>query len=164
MITRTHRAAVPPAWAPVALAIAIAAAIAACAGSARASPAAPAQAPGPPGSELGKVRGEFEDAGRFAKAADLAPEMKAWSAREVCDGLSGATLQNKDYERPLGDRIVLLDGKPLAYADGFGQYWLSLPPGRYVLVGRCRGYRDAKAEIIVEAGSEQYLNFYLERR
>ncbi len=90
--------------------------------------------------------------------------MKTRSPKEICDGLSGATLQNKDYKRALGDRTVLLDGKPVAYADGFGQYWLALPAGRHVLVGRCRGFRDARIEVSVEAGADLYANFFLEPR
>jgi hypothetical protein len=115
-------------------------------------------------AEAVMVRGEFEDASLFAKALAERPEMVSWSAKEICDGLSGATLQNKDFGGKLPDRTVLLNGKVLAYSDGFGQYWIALPPGTYALVGKCRGYRDARAELIVAPGSEPYVNFFLERR
>jgi hypothetical protein len=110
------------------------------------------------------IRGEFEDAELFAAALAAKPDMASWSGKEICDGLSGATLQAKSFARKLPARKVSLKRRAIAYADGFGQYWLSLPPGSYVLVGSCGGYRDAAAEVTVAPGSVQYLNFYMKRR
>jgi hypothetical protein len=152
---------------PVALAVALTAAtvvsLVACAGDGRRAEPISANAPGAE-SGSGMVRGEFEDAHLYAKALSANPAMGSWSGKEVCDGLSGATLQNKDFGGKLPDRAVLVDGRIAAYADGFGQYWLALSPGSHVLVGSCRGYRDARTEIVVEEGSTQYVNFFLERR
>jgi hypothetical protein len=117
-----------------------------------------------PESLMGKIHGEFEDSTLFERGLAASPEMRAWSEKQVWDGLSGATIQAKTFGKPVPDREVISGGNVLAYADGFGQYWLSLPQGTYELVGRCKGYRDAKAVVTVEPGSVRYLNFYLERR
>jgi hypothetical protein len=117
-----------------------------------------------PAAGSGKIYGEFEDAKLLAASMESRPELRGWSEREVWDGLSGATIQAKTYGKPVPDRTILCRGKVLAYADGFGQYWLSLPAGSYELVGRCKGYRDEKRTVVVEAGSVQYVNFRLERR
>jgi hypothetical protein len=114
--------------------------------------------------EAGKVYGEFEDAKLLSASMESRPDLRSWSEKEVWDGLSGATIQAKTFGKPVPDRTVLCRGKVIAYADGFGQYWLSLPAGSYELVGRCKGYRDEKRTVVVEAGSVQYLNFRLERR
>jgi hypothetical protein len=117
-----------------------------------------------PESGTGMVFGEFEDARLFEKSLESAPEMRSWSEKEVRDGLSGATIQAKTFGKSVPDRLVLADGKVAAYADGYGQFWLSLTPGRHTLVGRCRGYRDSKLSIEVSPGSVGYVNFYLEPR
>jgi hypothetical protein len=115
-------------------------------------------------SAEGKVYGEFEDLRLFRASLADNPEMGEWSEKEVWDGLSGATIQAKTLRRAVPDRTVLLDGRILAYADVFGQFWISLPPGSYTLVGRCKGYRDCRVTVTVSAGSVQYSNFYLDRR
>lgn len=115
-------------------------------------------------SGQGKVFGEFEDLGFFERALRKRPEMAHWSDRQVWDGLSGATIQAKTMGPSVPDRVVLLDGKELAYADGFGQFWLALPPGSYSLTGRCEGYRDAVIELEVQPGMATYANFYMARQ
>jgi hypothetical protein len=145
----------------VALSFVALVAMAACSGMAREAAAA---ANDVPESQMGKVYGEFEDQKLFEESLAASPEKRAWSEKQVWDGLSGATIQAKTFGKPVPDREVILGGKVLAYADGFGQYWLRLPPGPYELIGRCKGYRDAKAAVAVTPGSIQYLNFYLERR
>lgn len=113
--------------------------------------------------DQGKVFGEFEDMGLFERALRKRPATAGWNDKEVWDGLSGATIQAKTMGPKVPDRVVLLDGEILAYADGFGQYWLALPPGSYSLTGRCEGYEDAVIDVEVRRASTSYANFYLER-
>jgi hypothetical protein len=115
-------------------------------------------------ADYGRVYGEFQDASLYRGAVGKSPEMADWSDRDICDGLSGATLQAKTLGSKLGDRIILLDGKKTAFADGFGQFWLSVPEGTYTLTGRCRGYADASVKITVEPRSKQWVNLYLEKK
>jgi len=111
----------------------------------------------------GRVSGEFEDSGLFAASAKKKPAMKAWSEKEVWDAASGATIQTKTLGPNTGRGQVLLDGKVIAEADGFGQFWLDLPPGDYDLVGACRGYADKTVHVTVVANEERWYNFYLDR-
>jgi hypothetical protein len=112
----------------------------------------------------GTVYGEFEDQKLYESSLKANADMVAWSGKEIFDGYTGATIQAKTYGRPVSDRVVLIDGKIAAYADGFGQFWIRLAPGAYTLVGRCRGYRDYSVEIDVPPGSVQYVNFYLRKK
>jgi hypothetical protein len=115
-------------------------------------------------AEKGKVYGEFEDAALFEAAKGQSPEMAAWSEKDVMDGLSGATIQAKTMGPKTGRGLVLLSGKKIAYADGFGQFWIALPPGRHSLLGRCPGYKDARIEVEVESGENAYANFYMRKK
>lgn len=112
----------------------------------------------------GKVFGEFEDLGYLERRIAKAPAMKKWNDEQAWDGLSGATIQAKTMGPGVPDRIVLLEGRAVAYADGFGQYWCDLPPGTYTLVGRCEGYRDAEVRLEVKPRSVIYANFYLRKK
>jgi hypothetical protein len=114
-------------------------------------------------ASYGKVFGEFEDASLLAEAFEAVPAMRRWSDRELCEGLSGATIQAKTMGR-VPDRIVLEKGRRVAYADGYGQFFVALKPGVHELVGRCKGYRDAKARVELRAGSEKYVIFSLEKK
>ncbi len=132
-------------------------------GASSAAPEPRAGATEPTGS-AGKVYGEFQDRALFERFVAGHPEMKGWSERAVWDGLSGATIQAKTMGRPVPARLVLLGNRVIAAADGFGQFWVSLPPGRYVLTGRCAGYEDAEVEVEVTAVSATYANFYLKKK
>jgi hypothetical protein len=114
--------------------------------------------------EKGRIYGEFEDLGFFEKTISKKPEMAAWSDKDVWDGLSGATIQSKTMGPEVPDRMVLLDEKIIAYTDGFGQFWVALPPGAYSLVGRCDGYEDGVIKIDVKPQSVNYANFYLRKK
>jgi hypothetical protein len=113
--------------------------------------------------KLGLVYGEFEDAGLFRRELGKRPEMASWTAKEIFDGLSGATIQYKTYNRKVAERFVLVDGEIAAQADGFGQFWIELPPGAYTLTGTCKGFKDAEATIDIRPGTKHYLNFFLKR-
>jgi len=114
--------------------------------------------------DRGKVFGEFEDLGFFERALRKRPAQVGWNDKQVWDGLSGATIQAKTMGPKVPDRVVLLDEEVVAYADGFGQYWLALPPGAYSLTGRCEGYEDAVIDVEIRRASTCYANFYLERK
>jgi hypothetical protein len=112
---------------------------------------------------LGLVYGEFEDARLFFRELAKRPEMASWTAKEIFDGLSGATIQYKTYNRKVADRIVLVDGQVAAQADGFGQFWIELQPGTYKIRGACAGFKDTEAVLDIKPGSKHYLNFFLRK-
>jgi len=115
-------------------------------------------------ASLAKVFGEFEDMGLFDAGIAKNPEMKNWNEKNVCDGSSGATIQVKSLGIGTGRGEVFLDGKKVADADGFGQFWFALSPGTYALVGKCPGYKDVPVGITVSAGEVAYRNFYMIKR
>jgi len=109
------------------------------------------------------VYGEFEDTRLFLRELKKRPEMASWSAKGVWEGLSGATIQYKTYNRAVPDRVVLVDGVETAFADGFGQFWVEVAPGERVITGRCAGFKDAEVRILAEPGSAHYLNLFLKK-
>jgi len=110
------------------------------------------------------IYGEFQDARLFRSKAVRNPRMSGWTAREIFDGATGATIQAKTYGRAVPDRIILVDGEEAAYADGFGHFWLELEPGEHQIEGRCAGFEEARISLLLEAGSSVHLAFLLEPR
>lgn len=108
------------------------------------------------------VYGEFHDAGLFAQSLKAKPEMAEWNDEKLWEGGTGATIQAKTFGRPVGKAAVLLDGRVIAVADGFGQFSAELPGGDYVLTGTCEGYESQELQLSLKAGEKIYVNFILE--
>lgn len=108
-----------------------------------------------------KIYGEFQDMEQYKASLEGNPALKDWTDKQLFDGLSGATMQFKTFGIDLPPCIVLHGEEILGYADGFGQFWISLAPGTYTLTGRCEGYKDTEIELTVQAGEKYYINFIM---
>ncbi len=113
------------------------------------------------GKQDAKVYGEFQDQEMYNASLEGNPAMKDWTDKQLFDGLSGATMQLKTFGIDLPPCMVLLGDEILGYADGFGQFWISLAPGTYTLTGRCEGYKEVEIELKVKAGEKYYINFIM---
>lgn len=129
-----------------------------------------AQVPGSAGEGV-RVYGEFQDQACFDETLAEDPLLAEATEQELYDGLSGATLQTKTLGREVPGRWVCLagpDGKPrgepVAWSDGFGQYWLVLPPGTWTLVAGCEGWENAVRTVTLTEGKDVCLNFFLRSR
>ena len=116
-----------------------------------------------PDSTTGKVFGEFQDLVLFNDSLQTNPSLKFWDARDIFDGVTGATLQSKTLLYEVPDRTVLLDDSILAVSDGFGQFWFEMQCGTYCLKGCCEGYQEATQVIKVLPNTRNYVNFFLDR-
>ena len=109
----------------------------------------------------GTVYGEFHDASLFAKSAERRPEINRWNDEQLWEGGTGATIQAKTFGHAVGKASVLLNGKEIAAADGWGQFTVKLSPGTYSLVGICEGYGEQRLDIEVKSGEKMYVNIIL---
>lgn len=111
----------------------------------------------------GRIYGEFQDMTLFNQQLQNDSSLSTYSAKNIFDATTGATLQSKFlfYEVPL--RNIHLGDSLIAVSDGFGQYWKTLQIGTYQLTGSCPGYNSSSQIIHIEPGALQYLNFFLER-
>ena len=114
------------------------------------------------GAEPGLLYGEFHDGVLFKQAAAADPEISEWDDAELWENASGATLQAKTFGHEVPEASVWLDGKMLAAADGFGQFWIELAAGEYALTGKCEGYSDQTLNVSIESGKKTYVNFILD--
>lgn len=117
-----------------------------------------------PAAQTGKIYGEFQDKSLYEKSLKANPEMKTWTDQELWDGLSGATMQTKDFGEGLPECTVWLGKEQVATADSFGQFWVRLPAGTYTLTGKCAGYRDTSVTVTVEAGGKAWVNFVMPKK
>lgn len=109
----------------------------------------------------GRVYGEFQDGNLYQQRLIAKPEISNWNSKELFDGISGATLQEKTLGHEIGDRIVTLGDSLVAYSDGFGQYWFEIQCGTYPLSASCDGYFDRVQTIEVKPDEKIYVNFIL---
>jgi len=109
----------------------------------------------------GRVYGEFQDGNLYQQRLIAKPEISNWNSKELFDGISGATLQEKTLGYEIGDIIVSLGDSLVAYSDGFGQYWFEIQCGTYPLSGSCDGYKDMVQTIKVKPDENIYVNFIL---
>lgn len=112
----------------------------------------------------GSVYGEFQDLDLFQSQLVHNQELSAWDEKQEYEGVTGATLQWKWLDHPVGDCLVAFSDSILAYADGFGQYWFEIQNGTYPFIASCEGYVDQTRVFTVQAEKTVYMNFYLQKK
>jgi hypothetical protein len=116
-----------------------------------------------PDDSKGRVYGEFHDRTVYAGNLVSRPEMADWNAKQLFDGVSGATLQSLTFGFDLPERQVFLGDSLVGISDGFGQYWFEIQCGTYPLTGSCQGYHDTLVIVKVEPDQKVYANFILSK-
>lgn len=111
----------------------------------------------------GRVYGEFHDSTLFSQQLAVNPSMLEWNSKELFDGISGATLQEKTLNHEVPERKVKIGNCQVACSDGFGQYWFTVQCGTYPLNGSCDGYNEKQQIIVVKPNDRLYVNFVLEK-
>ncbi len=113
-----------------------------------------------PNDSEGKVIGEFQDKYVFNDELVKNPDMADWDQKQIHDGTTGATIQEKNGAVIQGSKLYLGDSL-LAIADEYGQYWFQIQSGTYPFTISCAGYQIKDTIIKVEADTKKYINFYL---
>ena len=114
-----------------------------------------------PDDSKGRIYGEFHDQILYDAQLISNPSMADWSAREMHDGVSGATLQTMTFGNDLPASEVYLGDSLISLTDGFGQYWFDIQCGTYPLTGSADAYNKSLKIVKVEPDSRTYANFIL---
>lgn len=117
-----------------------------------------------PDSSTGRIYGEFQDIIIFNNSLEIDSSLTDWDAKQIFEGVTGATIQRKTLLYDVPDRKVYLSDSLLAISDGFGQYWFEIQCGTYCIKGSCEGYNDATQVIKVLPNTRIYVNFFLARK
>lgn len=120
-----------------------------------------------PDSTLGRVNGEFQDIPLYQEQLAENAELASWTAKEMYDATTGATLQNKflsgiGFEVPRS--VVTFQGDTLGFDDGYGQFWFKIQQGTYPFVGSNARYESQTRTIKVVPDEKAYLIFFLNRK
>ena len=116
-------------------------------------------------TSFGKVFGEFQDVALFEQKAIDKPVIKTWDEKQVYDWTTGATMYKISYPNPfITPRTVSLEDSIISVSDGFGQYYLKIQCGTYLITGACDGYTSSSKIIKVRKDAYTYANFYLEKK
>ena len=116
-----------------------------------------------PDSTMGRIVGEFQDLFIFKDSLQNNPGLADWDEKQIFDAATGATIQMKWLQDPVGDREVYLGDYLLGKSDAFGQYGFILQCGTYPVEGKCEGYISKTHIVKVLPDTKIYLNFILER-
>ena len=112
---------------------------------------------------IGRVYGEFQDVPLFNAQLSEVSGLDNWSAKEVYEGTTGATICVKWLDVTSTESIVSLGDSILGYDDGWGQYLLKMQVGTYPLTGSSIGYQSKTHVVTVVPDEKTYCNFYLNR-
>jgi hypothetical protein len=111
----------------------------------------------------GILVGEFQDLLIFNDSLETNPGLAGWAAKHIFDAATGATIQMKWLNYPVGDREVYLGDDLLGISDAWGQYGFYIQCGTYCFTGKCEGYKSKTHIVTILPDTKFYLNFFLER-
>jgi len=116
---------------------------------------------------MGWLLGEFQDDSLFQAELLENPDLAGWTAKEICDAATGATIQFKTMRPFVPFSYVYLGDDSLTMADQWGQYGFLIQCGTYPFTGTCNDYQSTTgiATVRPEGHPEgrTYLNFFLKR-
>ncbi|MBN1779494.1 carboxypeptidase-like regulatory domain-containing protein [bacterium] len=113
-----------------------------------------------PDGSVGRAYGEVQD-GVLFEAVD--PEVLTWTAQEMYEGVTGATLQTKWLQVEVPPIYITLGDSILAVSDPFGMFWFRLQAGTYPVTASCEGYESQTRVIHIPADDRTYVSYILDR-
>jgi hypothetical protein len=116
-----------------------------------------------PGVILGRVFGEFQDDYLFNQVLKTDSTLKNWDKEHICDGFTQATLCYKMVGLDIGDLNVFLGDSLVTVADNWGQFYFTIPCGKYTFRASSQGYGDDTSELVVLPEVKNFMNFFLPR-
>ncbi len=111
----------------------------------------------------GRLVGEFQDILIFNDSLETNPGLAEWDGKQIFDASTGATIQMKWLNYPVGNREVYLGDDLLGISDAWGQYGFNIQCGTYCFTGKCEGYKSKTHIVTILPDTKIYLNFFLER-
>jgi hypothetical protein len=116
-----------------------------------------------PDNTTGLLLGEFQDMLIFSDSLETNPGLAEWDEKQIFNAATGATIQMKWLQYPVGNREVYLGDSLLGISDFFGQYAFNIQCGTYCFEGKCEGYISKTHIVKILPDAKFYLNFFLER-
>jgi hypothetical protein len=110
----------------------------------------------------GRIYGEFQDLKLFQQKVSENKELAKWSAKQIMDGVTGATIMENNFSTNFEQAQVYIGDSLLSYADVYGQYWFEIQCGTYPITGKSAGFSSETKVIKVLPDVKVYLNFFLE--
>jgi hypothetical protein len=111
----------------------------------------------------GILVGEFQDLLIFNDSLETNPGLAEWDGKKIFDAATGATIQMKWLNYPVGNREVYLGDDLLGISDAWGQYGFIIQCGTYCFTGKCEDYKSKTHIVTILPDTKIYLNFFLER-
>lgn len=111
----------------------------------------------------GVIYGEFQDVDLLNEKLISFPSMEDWNCNQIYDGVTGATIIEKNLQMyvPIGE--VYYEDSLLSTARAYGQFYRTLTCGKYSLTGSLEGYINDIQEVEVFNDSMHCVIFFLSR-
>jgi hypothetical protein len=116
-----------------------------------------------PDTTTGFLLGEFQDDSLFQQRLLEDPSLAEWSAQQICDAATGATIQYKTLRPFVPNSFVFLGDSLLVMADAWGQFGIRIQCGTYPFTGICNDYQSVTGVARIVPDGRTYLNFFLPR-
>ncbi len=111
----------------------------------------------------GVIYGEFQDEDLFNENLISFPDMEDWDCKQIYEGVTGATIIEKNLQMvvPIGE--VYYGDSLLTRARVYGQFYKTLTCGKYSLTGSLEGYINDIQEVEVLNDDIHCVIFFLSR-
>ena len=116
-----------------------------------------------PDDTQGGVIGELHDQVLYQERLMNNPSMAEWTDKELFDGVSGATIQGKNFDFDVYPASIYIGDSLFAKTDDYGQFWFDMQIGTYPITVVSEGWRDSIQITGVKHDSLVFANFILNR-
>lgn len=89
------------------------------------------------------VMGELHDQLLYQEGLIDNPSMAEWTDQQLFDGVSGATIQGKNFEIEVYPASIFIGDSLFAETDDYGQYEFTVQMGTYPISVVIQGWRDS---------------------
>lgn len=88
--------------------------------------------------------------------------MAEWTDQELFDGVSGATIQGRNFDFDLYPASIYIGDSLFAETDDYGQYWFEVQIGTYPITVVSKGWKDSlKVKEVVYDSYAVFANYIL---
>ncbi len=110
------------------------------------------------------VMGELHDQVLYQQQLVDNPSMANWTDQELFDGVSGATIQGKNFDFDVHPASIYIGDSLFAKTDDYGQYLFEVQIGTYPITVVSEGWRDSlQIKEVVYDSYAVFANYILPR-
>lgn len=96
-----------------------------------------------PDETVSAVMGELHDQDLYQEGLIENPSMAEWTGQQLFDGVSGATIQGKNFDFDVFPASIYIGDSLFAETDDYGQYGFDIQIGTYPIRVVSNGWRDS---------------------